>query len=93
MFNEDAINFKISPLLTIICLIEMLVSRLAMYYVRAHLNDALTAGPNLTAFLSNVQIIQCWLELSNSNSPAFPTILKSIYYHHQSHLPQKEPPQ
>ena len=86
MFNEDAINFKISPLLTIICLIEMLVSRLAMYYVRAHVNDALTASPNLTAFLSNVQIIQCWLELSNSNSPAFPTILKSIYYHHPDTL-------
>ena len=30
VFNEDAINFKISPLLTIICLIEMLVSRLVM---------------------------------------------------------------
>ena len=85
MFKEDAtylslnnssshsvLNFKIPPL-TIICLIEMLVSRLAMYYVRAHVNDALTASPNLTAFLSNVQIIQCWLELSNinSNSPPF----------------------
>ena len=91
MFNEDAINFKISPLLTIICLIEMLVSRLAMYYVRAHLNDALTAGPNLTAFLSNVQIVQCWLELSNSNP--FPTILKSIHYHHQTHLAYIKPPQ
>ena len=88
MFNEDAINFKISPLLTIICLIEMLVSRLAMYYVRAHVTDALTASPNLTAFLSNVQIIQCWLELSNSNSssPPFSTILKSIYYHHPDTL-------
>ena len=86
MFNEDVINFKISPL-TIICLIEMLVSRLAMYYVRAHLNDALTAGPNLTAFLSNVQIVQCWLELSNSNP--FPT----IHYRHQTHLAHIKPPQ
>ena len=90
MFNEDAINFKICPL-AIICLIEMLVSRLAMYCVHAHLNDALTAGPNLTAFLSNVQIIQCWLELSNSNP--FPTILKRIHYHHQTHLAYIKPPQ
>ena len=67
------------PPLTIICLIEMLVSRLAMYYVRAHVNDALTASPNLTVFLSNVKIIQCWLELSNSNSnsPPFQPSLKA----------------
>ena len=73
------LNFKIAPPLTIICLIEMLVSRLAMYYVRAHVNDALTSGPDLTAFLSNVQIIQCWLELSNSNSnsPPFQPSLKA----------------
>ena len=90
MFNEDAINFKICPL-AIICLIEMLVSRLAMYYVRAHVNDALTAGPNLTAFLSNVQIVQCWLELSSSNP--FPAILKRIHYHHQTHLAYIKPPQ